>query len=101
MSDHQTGNEASGHPEQGGAEENERAQQAAQAFDTQASNPSGGGPDRLAGGMGVSSERTGETGPGQHGTDGVRATDSTATSDAEADDNPVDPGQRPDPTTRF
>lgn len=35
-----------------------------------ASNPNANGPDGAAGGMGVSSERTGPTGPGQHGTDG-------------------------------
>lgn len=33
--------------------------------------------DELAGGMGVSSEREGPTGPGQHGTDGVRYTGPT------------------------
>ena len=32
--------------------------------------------DELAGDMGVSSEREGPTGPGQHGTDGVRYTGS-------------------------
>ena len=36
------------------------------------SNPNASGPQRAAGGMGVSSERTGPTGPGQHGTDGTR-----------------------------
>lgn len=35
-----------------------------------ASNPNANGPDGAAGEMGVSSERTGPTGPGQHGTDG-------------------------------
>ena len=33
--------------------------------------------DELAGDMGVSSEREGHTGPGQHGTDGVRYTGPT------------------------
>lgn len=33
----------------------------------------------LAGGMGVSSEREGHAGPGQHGTDGVRYTGPTET----------------------
>ncbi len=33
--------------------------------------------DELAGDMGVSSEREGPTGPGQHGTDGVRHTGPT------------------------
>ena len=35
------------------------------------SNPNANGPDGASGGMGVSSERTGPTGPGQHSTDGV------------------------------
>ncbi len=38
------------------------------------STPNAGGPDGAAGGMGVSSERVGPTGPGQEGTDGVRST---------------------------
>ena len=38
------------------------------------SNPHAGGPDKLAGGMGVSSERVGDTGPGQVSTDGTRDT---------------------------
>lgn len=45
-----------------------------QEFDNRASNPNAAGPDRLAGGMGVSSEREGVTGPDQHGTDGERDT---------------------------
>jgi hypothetical protein len=36
------------------------------------SNPNASGPDRAAGGMGVSSERVGPTGPGQTATDGLR-----------------------------
>lgn len=36
------------------------------------SNPNASGPDRAAGEMGVSSERTGPAGPGQHATDGIR-----------------------------
>ena len=39
------------------------------------SNPNANGPDGAAGGMGVSSERTGPTGPGQVSTDGVRPTE--------------------------
>ncbi len=35
-----------------------------------ASNPNANGPDHAAGEMGVSSERVGSTGPGQHATDG-------------------------------
>ncbi len=38
------------------------------------SQPNAAGPDAAAGGMGVSSERTGPTGPGQVGTDGERDT---------------------------
>jgi hypothetical protein len=38
------------------------------------SNPNAGGPDRAAGGMGVSSERVGHTGPGQESTDGEKPT---------------------------
>ena len=40
--------------------------------DIRDSNPNANGPDGAAGGMGVSSERTGPTGPGQESTDGVR-----------------------------
>ena len=38
------------------------------------SNPNAGGPDRAAGGMGVSSERVGSTGGGAEGTDGEKDT---------------------------
>ena len=38
------------------------------------SNPNAGGPDHAEGDMGVSSEREGHTGPGQHSTDGSRDT---------------------------
>lgn len=43
-----------------------------QETDIRDSTPNGNGPDGAAGGMGVSSEREGQTGPGQYGTDGVR-----------------------------
>ena len=43
-----------------------------QETDIRDSTPGSTGPDRAAGGMGVSSERVGPTGPGQHATDGVR-----------------------------
>jgi hypothetical protein len=36
------------------------------------SNPNASGPQRASGGMGISSEREGPTGPGQHSTDGTR-----------------------------
>lgn len=38
----------------------------------QSSTPGSSGPARAAGGMGVSSERVGPTGPGQTATDGLR-----------------------------
>lgn len=38
----------------------------------QSSTPGSSGPQRASGGMGVSSERTGHTGPGQEATDGLR-----------------------------
>jgi hypothetical protein len=40
----------------------------------QESNPNAGGPERAAGGMGVSSERVGHTGPGQRSTNGEKDT---------------------------
>ena len=39
-----------------------------------ASSPNSAGPQTAAGGMGVSSERVGHTGPGQVGTDGQKDT---------------------------
>ena len=38
----------------------------------QSSTPNSSGPSGAAGEMGVSSERTGPSGPGQHATDGLR-----------------------------
>src|SRR4051812_21783274 len=38
------------------------------------SNPNAGGPERAAGGMGISSERVGHTGPDQESTDGTKDT---------------------------
>jgi hypothetical protein len=40
----------------------------------QASTPNAAGPERASGGMGVSSERVGHTGPGQESTDGEKDT---------------------------
>ena len=40
--------------------------------DFQRSTPGSSGPERAAGGMGVSSERVGPAGPGQEATDGLR-----------------------------
>jgi hypothetical protein len=42
--------------------------------DVRESTPGSSGPQRAEGGMGVSSERVGHTGPGQHTTDGVNPT---------------------------
>lgn len=58
-----------------------------------ASNPNATGPDGAAGDMGVSSEREGATGPGQHGTDGVLDTSpgAAAEEDGEVPDAPIPP----------
>ena len=58
--------------------------------DLQDSTPGSAGPHRAEGSMGISSERTGHTGPGQDPTDGVR-------DPSEADDQSQDdpPEQRP------
>lgn len=53
--------------------------------DIRDSTPGSTGPARAAGEMGVSSEREGPTGPGQHATDGVRDTSPA----------PVDPEDAP------
>jgi|EndMetStandDraft_8_1072994.scaffolds.fasta_scaffold69115_3 hypothetical protein len=45
-----------------------------QDTDIRDSTPGSTGPERAAGGMGVSSERVGPTGPGQVATDGVKDT---------------------------
>ncbi len=45
-----------------------------QETDVRDSTPNSTGPDRAAGGMGVSSERVGHAGPGQQATDGVKDT---------------------------
>jgi len=58
------------------------------------SNPNAGGPDGLAGGMGVSSERVGHTGPGQVSTDGVRDT-SVDQGAAESEDDGAPSEQSP------
>jgi hypothetical protein len=51
------------------------------------SSPNAGGPDRAAGGMGISSERVGPTGPGQESTDGER--DTRAPLETDQGDEPV------------
>ncbi|WP_028651395.1 hypothetical protein [Nocardioides halotolerans] len=48
-----------------------------QDTDIRDSTPNSTGPSRAAGGMGVSSERVGHTGPGQHATDGIKDTSRT------------------------
>jgi len=58
------------------------------------SNPNAGGPDGLAGGMGVSSERVGQTGPGQVSTDGVRDT-SLDQGSGEREDDDAPPEESP------
>ena len=45
-----------------------------QDTDIRDSTPNSTGPERAAGGMGVSSERVGHAGPGQEATDGVNDT---------------------------
>src|SRR4051812_49620080 len=45
-----------------------------QDTDIRDSTPNSTGPARAAGGRGVSSERVGHTGPGQHATDGIKDT---------------------------
>jgi hypothetical protein len=56
-----------------------------QDTDIRDSTPNANGPDGAAGGMGVSSEREGHTGPRQHSTDGVKDTSAT---DEPLDDAP-------------
>jgi hypothetical protein len=58
--------------------------------DLQDSTPGSAGPHRAEGSMGISSERTGPTGPGQDTTDGVR--DTSETDDQSQEDAPE---QRP------
>ena len=60
----------------------EEAPEGGHAQDTELrdSNPNAGGPDRAVGGMGISSERVGATGPGQESTDGERDTREAGTS---------------------
>ncbi|WP_182525813.1 hypothetical protein [Nocardioides dongkuii] len=76
--------------------------------DVRDSTPGSTGPDRAAGGMGVSSERVGHAGPGQEATDGIRDVRTAPDSDDAGPDeeaapeqarggvetNPVDPGSK-------
>ena len=68
----------------------------AQDTELKDSNPNAGGPERAAGGMGISSERVGATGPGQESTDGERDTRQAGTSgDPGLSDEDAPPEQRP------
>jgi hypothetical protein len=66
--------------------------------DIRDSNPNANGPDGAAGGMGVSSERTGHAGPGQHSTDGVRDVTPGESSDEDAppEQRPGNPEENPE-----
>jgi hypothetical protein len=59
-----------------------------QETDIRDSTPGSTGPDRAAGGMGVSSERVGPTGPGQHATDGIREVDPSGEFGSDGEDLP-------------
>lgn len=66
--------------------------------EVQESTPNANGPDGAAGGMGVSSERVGPTGPGQIGTDGVRdVTPGEARVDAPSEQSSGGEETNPDP----
>ena len=68
-----------------------------QETDVRDSNPNSAGPDRAAGGMGVSSERVGPTGPGHVATDGVRDV-SPEQRDPDADVPPEQSTGNPEPS---
>ena len=71
-----------------------------QDTDLRDSTPNANGPDRAAGGMGVSSEREGHAGPGQVATDGVRDTSPSAVDDeAPPEQSAGGEEPRPDPAT--
>lgn len=55
-----------------------------QDTDIRDSTPNSTGPARAAGGMGVSSERVGHSGPGQFATDGVKDTSPAEPADPDA-----------------
>ena len=67
------------------------------AEETRSSTPGSSGPAHAAGGMGVSSERVGPTGPGQVATDGVRDTDPEQR-DPDADVPPEQSTGNPEPS---
>ena len=71
-----------------------------QDTDIRDSTPNSTGPDRAAGGMGVSSEREGHTGPGQVATDGVKDTSaSVLEGDAPPEQAAGGEETNPDPAT--
>jgi hypothetical protein len=73
-----------------------RREDHAEENELQDSNPNAGGPERAAGGMGISSERVGPAGPGQESTDGQKDTRQAGTSgDPGLADEDTPPEQRP------
>ena len=56
-----------------------------QTAELRESSPNAGGPERVEGGMGVSSERVGPTGGGGEGTDGEKDTSAPAETDQAED----------------
>jgi len=64
-------------------------------IDPRESNPNAGGPEGARGGMGVSSERVGHTGPGQEATDGVRPTAPVPVPDPPPEQHPGNPEENP------
>ena len=66
-----------------------------QDFDVEDSTPNANGPDRAEGGMGVSSERIGPTGPGQTSSNGTRDTSPVDDAEGVGHDATVPPEQRP------
>jgi hypothetical protein len=67
-----------------------------QDTDIRDSTPNSTGPARAAGGMGVSSERVGHTGPDQQATDGIK--DTSPPDDVDTDAPPEQsPGAEEDP----
>jgi hypothetical protein len=73
-----------------------------QPIELRESNPNASGPDRAAGGMGVSSERVGHTGGGVESTDGERDTSARDHRDDAGDivgaDAETEPEQEENPT---
>ena len=64
--------------------------------DLQDSTPGSSGHRRAAGSMGVSSERTGSTGPGQDTTDGVRDTSVNDQAQGPPEQRPGGPEENPE-----